>query len=203
MAQQKDLEAELLALFRSGDHSEVLRRLVEGYGAEIQAYLFHTMRNDADAAEAFSRFCENLCVGIADFESRSSFRTWAYRLATSARARLWSDAFRRRASPLSSEFAAQLEHRARTATKPYLRTDFKDRFAGLREHLDPDEQTLLTLRVDRDLSWAEIAEILEGGAGILSPTELNSRAAAYRQRFKRLRDKIRRLADESGLLELA
>jgi RNA polymerase sigma-70 factor (ECF subfamily) len=200
-AQYETLEAELSELFRSGDLTEVLRRLVEGYGAEILGYLARTMRNEADAAEVFSILCEDLCRGIGAFQGRSSFRTWAYRLATSARARYWSDAFRRHGSPLLSEEAAKLEQQVRSATRPYLRTEVKDRFARLREHLDPEEQSLLTLRLDRDLSWTEIAEILEGDGQVLPAKELQSRAATWRQRFKRLKDKIRRLADAEGLLE--
>src|SRR5262245_19329718 len=94
-AQHEALEAELTEVFRSADFGEVLRRLVEGYGAEILGYLTRTMRDEADANEVFSMFCEDLCRGIGAFQGRCSFRTWAYRLATSARARFWSDAFRR------------------------------------------------------------------------------------------------------------
>ena len=110
MGQEKHqaLEVELSTIFQSGDHAEVLRRLIEGHGPEIHGYLIHTMRNESDAEEVFSRFCEDLCRGIAAFEGRSSFRTWAYRLATNARARHWADPYRRLGDRLHSEMAEKL-----------------------------------------------------------------------------------------------
>jgi len=36
----------------------------------------------------------------------------------------------------------------------------KDRLSRIREHLDPEEQTLLTLRVDRGFSFGAIAEVM-------------------------------------------
>lgn len=41
----------------------------------------------------------------------------------------------------------------RTRTAEYLRTEVKDRIAKLRDSLDPEDRTLLILRVDRKLGW--------------------------------------------------
>lgn len=84
----------------------------------------------------------------------------------------------------------------------YLRSDVMDRFAKLRAELDHDEQILLLLRVEKEMSWPELAEVLSGQEP-LDEQELRSRAAALRQRFKRLKDKIRKIASEEGLLERA
>jgi RNA polymerase sigma-70 factor (ECF subfamily) len=63
----------------------------------------------------------------------------------------------------------------------------------LRAQLEPEEQTLLTLRVDRQLSWREVADILaEEGATVDE--------AALRKRFERLKDKLARAAREGGLI---
>ena len=64
----------------------------------------------------------------------------------------------------------------------------------LRATLDEDEQTLLTLRVDRRLSWAEVAQVMaEDGA---APPE----EPALRKRFERLKEKLARAAREQGLV---
>lgn len=64
-----------------------------------------------------------------------------------------------------------------------------------------DDQTLLILRVDRGLSWRDLALVMsDGEVGSLSETELGSMERRVRQRFKRLKDRLRELAREDGLL---
>jgi RNA polymerase sigma-70 factor (ECF subfamily) len=64
----------------------------------------------------------------------------------------------------------------------------------LRETLDPDDQTLLSLRLDRELEWEELAVVLSGEGTPVT-------AVALRKRFERLKDRLGRLAREEGLLE--
>jgi RNA polymerase sigma-70 factor (ECF subfamily) len=64
----------------------------------------------------------------------------------------------------------------------------------LKAQLDPGEQTLLTLRVDRQLSWSEVADVLaEDGERLDEPV--------LRKRFERLKDKLTRAARGEGLVE--
>ena len=196
-----DLERRIHELWSRGEMEEATRVLLDGYGPQILGYLVHTMRHEQDACEVFSRFCEHLWRGIGKFEGRSTFKTWAYRLATHARGRFWHDPFRKRARPLESDAIERLEQDVRSRTLRWLRTEVKDRFARIRESLDPEEQTLLTLRVDKELSWTEIADVLSGPDEALSDRELGTRATALRQKYQRLKEKIRRIAKDAGLLE--
>ena len=68
------------------------------------------------------------------------------------------------------------------------RADEVSKELGVRRYAD--EQSLLTLRVDRGMSWAEIAHILDEGAG----------EPALRKRFERVKRKLRDLAAAEGLL---
>jgi DNA-directed RNA polymerase specialized sigma24 family protein len=64
---------------------------------------------------------------------------------------------------------------------------------ALRATLTPEEQSLLTLRVDRELSWREVAEVMaEEGRPADEP--------ALRKRFGRLKEKLAGAARERGLL---
>jgi len=82
----------------------------------------------------------------------------------------------------------------RSTTALHLKSEAKDAIARLREQLSPVEQSLLVLRVDRGLSWAEVSEVMS------TPEDpLDSRAAA--KRFQRVKDKLRTLATEAGLLD--
>jgi RNA polymerase sigma-70 factor (ECF subfamily) len=69
-----------------------------------------------------------------------------------------------------------------------------DRLRLLRASLDPEDRTLLALRIDRALEWDEVAAVLSTDA---SPVN----AAALRKRFERLKAKLARLAREQGLID--
>jgi RNA polymerase sigma-70 factor (ECF subfamily) len=195
------LEQEILEALRRQDLHEATRRIVEGYGPQVLGYLIRTMHDETDASEVFSQLCEELHQGIGRFEGRSSVRTWVYRLATRIRYRFWQDPYRRRAERLATDEISRLEQEVRSRTLPFLRTEVKDRFAELFKRLDPEDQSLLTLRIDKEMSWTEIAEVLAGEEEVVPEQEMRSRAATLRQRFKRLKDKIRRLLERQGLQE--
>jgi RNA polymerase sigma-70 factor (ECF subfamily) len=198
---QRQLEQRIQQRLDLREIEEAARVVVEGYGPEIFGYLLRSMRNDDDAAEVFSQFCEDLCRGLGTFQRRSSCRTWLYRVATIARARFWKDPYRRRGQRLQTDEISKLEQEVRASTLAYLRGEVKDRYLQLLEALDADERTLLTLRAEKEMSWPEIAEVHAGPDEALSDKELLSSAAALRQRYKRLKDKIRSLAQDEGLLQ--
>ena len=89
---------------------------------------------------------------------------------------------------------SRLAAEVRSSTAPHLRTDVKDAVARLREQLSPGEQSLLILRVDRALTWSEIASVMSS-----SENEVDAQTLA--KRFERVKAKMRRLAEEAGLLE--
>jgi RNA polymerase sigma-70 factor (ECF subfamily) len=130
-------------------------------------------------------------------------RTWAYTLA-----RRTAGHYRRRerrndaGQPLTqlSRLSVAVE-RVRTATLAYRRTDVKDRFQELREQLAEEDQTVLILRIDRGLSWLELAQIMLGEETTPSEEQLKPEAARLRKRFQHAKERLRQLAEEAGLLE--
>jgi RNA polymerase sigma-70 factor, ECF subfamily len=88
----------------------------------------------------------------------------------------------------------------RSRTLMHLRTEVKDEFQKLREELDPDEQTLLVLRIDRGLGWTEIAEIMADPGELEDPKARERSSARLRQRFQKLKQRLRDLAEARGLL---
>ena len=69
-----------------------------------------------------------------------------------------------------------------------------DKFWKLRDSLDSEEQTLLTLRLEKDVPWEKVAEVMRAYG---EPVTTD----ALRERFERLMKKLRRLAREKGLIE--
>ena len=70
----------------------------------------------------------------------------------------------------------------------------EDVYARIRRQLPEDDQTLLVLRVDRNLPWRDIALVLLGGDA--GDDALTRKAAALRKQFERVKDELRRLAAE-------
>jgi RNA polymerase sigma-70 factor (ECF subfamily) len=167
------------------------------YGPEVLGFLVATLRNHEEAAEVYAQFCEDLWAGLPRFRWESSLRTWAYALARHAAYAARRDPHRRRRVGLSEHPAlAEIEVAVRTATAKYLRSDVKNRVSHLRESLEPDDQMLLILRVDRRMSWNDVALVM-GGAGEPGP-----RAATLRKRFERVKERLREMVQSDGPREM-
>jgi RNA polymerase sigma-70 factor (ECF subfamily) len=212
---QAGLESRIRGLHQAGDLQAAATCALEGYGPEIFGCMVGLLSSDQDAEEAFAEFAEDVWVGLPGFGWRSSFRTWAYVLARNAVRRLRGSgpAGLRRAERLSrSPDVERLEVLVRSVTRPYLRTEVKSELTLLRESLDTEDQLLLILRLDKGLSWREIAVVFAGdpaaaeGGGEqaagdqLDDASVERRAAALRKRFQVLKDELRARAAERGLL---
>jgi len=182
--------AELVARQRIDDATT---RVLEELGPEILGYLRGVLRDDAAAGDAFSAFAEGVWRGLGAFRGEGSLRAWCYRVAWRCVLSRQRDPYLCRKERLDTTLASRLAGRvfASTALRVEQQASALDR---LKERLGADEQTLLTLRLDRRLSWAEVAEVLaEDGA--VRPDE-----ASLRKRFERLKDKLARAAREEGLV---
>lgn len=200
-ARQK-LEEEIRGHHARGELREATAVAIQGYGPEILRFLATLLRDPDDAGEVFSRFCEEVWTSIPSFRWQSSFRTWAYVIARRAYLTHRQNPHVRRNVPLSEHpQLSQVEQEVRTRTIEYIRTDVKHRARQLREALDPEDQTLLVLRVDRDIPWSDIAVIMLGPDAAEDPAEVKRKAAALRKRFERVKEELRELAVKAKLLE--
>jgi RNA polymerase sigma-70 factor (ECF subfamily) len=194
-----DLEGRIAGLLAAADLRGAATLSIEGYGPEVLGFLVVLLRNEDDASEVFALATEDLWAGLGRFEGRCSLRTWFYTLARNAASRLRRSAERRAAGrKVSLEFVADLAERVRSQTLPHLRTDVKDRVASIRDSLPEDDRALLVLRVDRDMSWTDVARIYAEDDA--SEEELARVAARLRKRFQSIKEEIRRRARQSGLL---
>ena len=183
---------------QSGDTQEAVRLGLELYQVEVYSFLCARLRSEADAHEVFSQLTEDVVRGIAKFAWRASFRTWLYTLARNAAVRFEAaqSQHAKRHDPISQVSDPVVVERSRT--RPYMRTDVKDRFAALRESLTPEEQSLLVLRIDRGLSWDEVARIMYDGDDD-DEAELERHTTNLRQRFRQLKIRLEEWAKNQGL----
>ncbi len=186
-----DAAALVQARLAAGDVVGAATALIEEFGPAILGYLC-TLFGDDDAQDVFSTWAEDVWRGLPGFRGECSLRAWAYRVAWNAGHRFRRDPYRRRAERLPSSAASQLAASiAGSALAPGSR---RDRLRRLREKLAPEDQTLLVLRVDRELEWGEIAAVLSADGAPLT-------SATLRKRFERLKDRLAELARSEGLVD--
>jgi RNA polymerase sigma-70 factor (ECF subfamily) len=187
------LEEEVERLLEREDFPAAAAAILRGYGPAILSYLAALARDEDRADDAFSQFCEDLWRGLPGFRRDASVRTWVYTLAWHAWLRNARDAFCRRGRPLATEEISRLAAEVRSSTALHLRSEAKDAVAHLRMQLTPAEQSLLVLRIDRGLSWSEVAMVM-------STAEEHLDAQTVAKRFQRVKTKLRKLAEDAGLL---
>src|SRR5574341_677917 len=186
-------EDRIRQLLAAGDLKGAATETIQWLGPEVLGYLMATVKAEADAAEVLSQWAEDLWRGLPGFRGESSLRTWSYKIAYHAAARFARDPYRQRGQRFETTMASRIADDVRRSSM--LRQDQRERqLAALRAALDPDEQTLLILRIDRRLSWREVAEVLAEGT---APAD----EATLRKRFERIRDKLEKKARQAGLIE--
>lgn len=198
----EEVEVRIRAAFEAGEFECAATAAIEGYGPELFGFLANLLQDAEGASEAFSQACEDLWAGIRGFQWRCQFRTWAFAVTRRAYQRYLGRERRWKYRRLSSVSEPQvLAARVRTATSPYLRTEVKTRMVELRAQLPVPEQTLLILRVDRNLAWKDVARVMAGLEEDLDEQTLVRTAANCRKQFERAKERLRRLATEEGLLD--
>jgi RNA polymerase sigma-70 factor (ECF subfamily) len=186
-------EEQVRALLSAGDQRAAATLALRAYGPKILGYLRSILRDDADAADAFSVFAENLWRGLDSWRGDASLRTWAFKLAWNAALNLRDEAWRRHGRRFHTGEASKLADEIRTKTVIRVERQ-RASLATLRAELSDEEQTLLVLRIDQSLAWEEIAEVL-ATSGSKPDT------AVLRKRFERLKERLGKLARERGLVD--
>ncbi|MCB9556947.1 MAG: sigma-70 family RNA polymerase sigma factor [Deltaproteobacteria bacterium] len=183
------------------DLSALATQAVERYGPEVCGYLAALTEDRELARELWADVMGELWQSLPGYRGDCSLRTWMYLLARRRLQRYFSNGVRHRGRPLSQVGdCSALVVRERSATAPFLRTDVKDRVRHLRSKLTREEQELLILRIDRRLSWRDIALIEAPVALADAPKALDRRCAQLRKQFERTKARLRRLAERSELL---
>jgi len=175
-----------------GEQREAASAALHALGPPILGYLEAIVKDPDAARDVFQVFAEEMWRALPGWRGEGSLRAWCYRLAWRAHARFRREAWQKRRERLRTTMASRIAASI-ASNESRLPGGREDRLARLRATLTPEEQTLLILRLDRELSWSEVAEVLSHDADPVDPP-------ALRKRFERLRDKLARLAKEQGLV---
>ncbi|MEY2582828.1 MAG: hypothetical protein QOE09_2677 [Ilumatobacteraceae bacterium] len=171
---------ELVTAAQGGDRG-ALDQLLRRHYDRVQAVCRRITGHEADAADAAQDAMIAIVRNLDRFDGRSSFGTWAYRIATNASL----DELRRRKRRAVPTANDDTEHPGTEAADP----DSSRRVDAIGDHMAldlalrslSDEYRLpVVLRDVADLDYAEIAEVLDIPAGTVKSRIARGRAALAR-----------------------
>lgn len=194
MPVDQELEAVIAGHLAKGEHAEAATAALKGLGPQILGYIHANLRDEDAAYDVFGHFSEELWKSIGTFRAESSFKTWAYKLVMHSIGRHRRDPYLRRGQSIQTAEVSAIAEELRSKTPPFQRTEVKDKITQLRESMDPADQALLFLRIDQGLSWNEVAEVISAEGEAVD-------VAALRKRFERAKQRLRKLAEEQGVLD--
>jgi RNA polymerase sigma-70 factor, ECF subfamily len=196
-------EAAIRARMEAGDIDGGATEAIRLYGPEIYGFLLALGHGDEPAAdEVFSAFCEHVWRGLPGFTWRSSLRTWVYCVARndfSAHRRSARRSALREVPLCSCPEVAEAAACARTETLSFVRTERRREIDRLRDELPEEDRSLLILRVNRELTWLELARIFLGEE-VTSPEALQRESARLRKRFQIIKQRLLQLGQQRGLI---
>ena len=188
-----DIERRVRELLAREDRPGAATAAIQDLGPPVLRYLRSQLRDEDDASDAFSIFAENVWRGIPTWRGEGSLKAWCFRLAWNAATNLRNEAWRRRGRRFFSGEASALAEEVRTRSHVKVERQ-RQALDKLRESLEVDDVSLLALRIDQKLSWAEIAEVVSSDGVRVEP-------AALMKRFERLKGRLARMAKDQGLIE--
>lgn len=191
-AKRDQLEAAIKHACQAGDANTAVTVALQGYDTEIRSFLVARMDVKADADEVMSMFHRDVWRGIEKFAWRSMFRTWAYKLARNAMYRFEAQRGSKGPQVPISDNPYIENPSPRANTPPWQKTTVKDVFRQVRSELTPEEQDILILRVDRAMSWNDVARAVQDSeADELEGEALQRETNRLKKQFERIQDNLR------------
>ena len=174
-AQEVALDRLLVARFKKGDQS-AFDEMVSRYWGRIYAMVNQLLRNTQDAEEVTQDAFIRAHRGLENFRGDSAFSTWLYQIATNlARNRYWYWWRRKRDKsisidqPIGSEgdmtLADVLPAQVETPDDITVTQEFVDHIAIGMEKLSAKHREVLVLRNIKNMTYEEIAQVLEVSLG--------------------------------------
>ncbi len=181
------IDAAVSQALSRGDTRRAVEVLWRAYGAEVFGWLV-AVHGPIDAADMNGGLALSLVRAMKTFRGESSARTWLYQVARNEARQFKRRQRRQRAlhTPLANHPSAE----ERAAEEP-SREGQRRTLDELRASLDEEDRSLLVLRVDRGLSYADVARVMLGAA---RDDEVARGAVRLRQRVHDLSLKLRKLA---------
>lgn len=202
----RDLEAAIVAELKAGSE-DAYAWLIGEFHQPIYSLVYRILTDPADAADTTQEVFLKVFRGIRHFNGQSSLKTWIYRIAVheaSNRRRWW---FRHKARETSMDLEMNNTQGSGLTPRETLVDESESPFdnacheevrarveAELRMVPEPYRSTVI-LRDLEDMSYEEIAEVLEVSLGTVKSRLTRGREALRR----RLSSYVQEVGDELGL----
>ena len=168
---------ELVAAANAGDRT-ALDQLLRRHNARIAAVCRRMTGNEADGADATQEALLAIVRGLHRFDGRSSFATWAYRVAVNASL---DELRRRRRRPIDSFDELDRHHDEPSVRSPESAVVDRLALAEGVAALSEEYRVAVILRDIGDLDYNEIAEVLGVAIGTVKSRIARGRSILARE----------------------
>ena len=162
------------------------RRVYEQHVERIHQLARRLLRDDQDAFDVTQDTFVRAFERMDSFGGRSGLGTWLYRIATNEALQLMR---RRRTERNHAPHIVDFKSRDSRPDADQTRLDV----CGALAQLSDEEQAVLALKYDQDLSYGEIGAVLDCPPGTVA-----SRLNRARAQLRRILDPERKAAEETG-----
>ena len=159
-APQRFEELELILRSQAGD-TEAFGRLVIKYRAKILTVLYGIVRDEHDARDLAQESFLKAWRSIHQFQGRSSFYTWLYKLTVN----MAIASLHRKGRCAEVELDHAIPSSLPSPRANYQRTEFREHLNAALAKLSPEHRNVIVLKEIEDLQYHEIAEILNISVG--------------------------------------
>ena len=159
-APQQSEDLDLIHRSQAGD-TEAFGELVTKYRAKIFSMLCGIVGDENDAWDVAQEGFLKAWRSIQQFEGRSSFYTWLYRLTVN----LAIDSLRRKGHREEVELDDAIPCSLPTPRANYQRSEIRQHLKAALAELSPEYRAVIVLKEIEDLQYQEIAEILNLSIG--------------------------------------
>lgn len=187
-------EKHLLKKAVAGD-TAAFEQLVLTYQTQVYNLALRMTGNSEDAADMTQEAFLRAWRALDKFQNDAAFSTWLYRLTSNACIDFLRNAKRRQTVPLTvaadeEEYTLDPPDSGKTPEEALISKEEQAMLSQALALLEPEQRQILTLRVINELSYAQIAELLEIREGTVK-----SRLARAREN---LRKKILQIGNKSN-----
>ncbi len=181
-------DARILRGLRAGIE-EAYEELIERYEQQLYSMIYRLLGNQMDAADVVQEVFLKVFRTINSFREQSSLRTWIYRIAVNEahNHRRWFVRHCRCEVPIEDEYRERqnpLENAADPGRSPFeqaLESENRTLIERALTRVSPVFRTAVVLRDIQNLSYEEIAEILQVSLGTVKSRILRGREALRRE----------------------
>jgi RNA polymerase sigma-70 factor, ECF subfamily len=187
-------EVSVVAELKAGSE-EAFYWLIAHYNQPVYSLIYRILDDPSDAADTTQEVFIKVFRGIKNFKADSSLKTWIYRIAVheaSNRRRWW---FRHKAQEMSIEPAAEREvhsgslgikDEGKSPLQNVYNEELKARIETELKALTEPYRTTVILRDIEELSYEQIAEVMQTSLGTVKSRLVRGREALRKRLEKHL-----------------